>query len=101
MGNVCLRGAMRRYFFSSFLLLTAAFSLTAQQLSVAYLEGRAEVRSGSNWAMLSIGDTVSTDGVLRLGDDAYMVLRGAGASLTFSQQGTYSIHKLVSIAQKN
>ena len=101
MGNVRPRRTLRKLFLSTFLLLIAAFALDAQQLSVTYLEGRAELQSGSKWRMLSIGDVVSSDGVLRLGDDGYVELSGVVTSFTFSQPGTYFIHNIVSTTKKN
>ena len=82
------------------LLFGTAFNLNAQQLSVAYLEGEVEMQSGVKWVQLSIGDEIPADSKLRLGEGSYIELRGASASFSFSQPGTYSLRELINASRK-
>jgi tetratricopeptide (TPR) repeat protein len=74
--------------------------LSAQQFNVTYLDGRVEVQSSAEWVQLSIGDRVSADSKLTLGEDSYVELSGAGALIRISQPGRYSIHELFAANRK-
>lgn len=68
----------------------------AQGMSVSYLEGEAAIRSGSSWVELSIGDTVSAEASVRLGQGAYVELKLMGANIVLSEKGTYSMRDVLS-----
>jgi tetratricopeptide (TPR) repeat protein len=78
------------------LMLFVACGAFAQSLSVAYIEGDAQARSGSSWTVLSVGDPISSEATLRLEEGAYVELSSQGAKITLSQKGTYKLHDIVS-----
>jgi tetratricopeptide (TPR) repeat protein len=67
----------------------------AQDLSVSYLEGEAQVRSGSQWTALSIGDHLSSQATLQLSVGAYVELQGPDSKVVLSQKGTYKLPDIV------
>ena len=81
---------------SLLLLLFGAGGAFAQVLTVAYVEGDARVRNGAAWVELSIGDSVSGESTVQLGDGAYLELTSASARIALSQKGSYSLHNILS-----
>jgi tetratricopeptide (TPR) repeat protein len=83
---------------SSAIILLFAFIVPragAQDLSVSYLEGEAQVRSGSSWAGISIGDHLSSQATIQLSGGAYMELQGPDSKIVLSQKGTYKLPDLL------
>jgi tetratricopeptide (TPR) repeat protein len=76
-------------------LMLASHLASAQVLNVAYLDGEAQVASGSNWRELSLGDVVSTDASIRLLPGAVLELKSTGSMLTLTRAGTYAIGALL------
>ena len=67
----------------------------AQSLTVSYLEGSAEVQSGSSWHALAIGDSLSPSSTVRLADGSYLEIGGGPSAISLSQGGTYPLNRLV------
>lgn len=82
------------------LFVLTAGDLSAQALGVTYVEGQADVRDGTAWKGLSIGDDVRPDASVRLGKGSYLELSSADAHLTVSQPGTYSVQDLLEGTKK-
>lgn len=77
------------------LFVFAVCSTRAQQLSVSYVDGEAQVRSGSSWVALSIGDRVSAQVTLQLSDGSYVELKWADLRIVLSQKGTYVLQDIL------
>ena len=73
----------------------AVCGLGAQELSVSYAEGDVQVRSGSRWAALSIGDWLSPQATIQLGGGAYVELTRADSRIVLSQKGTYNLRDIL------
>ena len=73
----------------------AVCAVGAQQLSVSYVDGDAQVRSGSSWAALSVGDRLSPQATIQLSDGAYVELKWAGSKIVLSQKGTYLLRDVL------
>ncbi len=58
---------------------------------MSYVEGNVCVQSGSTWAALSIGDNVSSQVTVQLGDGAYLELKETDLKIVLSRKGTYSL----------
>lgn len=86
---------MKRIVLATLFAAMIAASLTAQSLTVSYAEGSAEVRNGSAWQRVEIGDTIAPDATIRLGDHSYLELQVPGAKIALSQKGTYDLGRLV------
>ena len=84
--------------YSLFLLLVfASGNLWAAGLAVTYTQGQVAVRTAGNWKEVSLGETLSTEGVVRLGGGSYLELRGPSqGTLTFVEPGTYSLSDILS-----
>lgn len=85
------------------LLLTVSLvvgtPLCAQKLTVAYLQGEVQLKTGSGWSQLSIGDEVPRDGMLQVSDGGYLELTDHGFTITLSQARLYSVQALLSASQ--
>lgn len=79
----------------SVFLFLAPFAAGAQNLGVSYLEGEVQVRSGSSWSVLGIGDSVPLTASVRLSAQAYLQLKGMGMDIALTRPGTYVVQNIV------
>lgn len=86
---------MRRILIAALLVAAAAAALSAQELTVSYMEGKAELKSGQSWSEIGIGDQVSPGSVIRLGAHSYLEMAGGSRTLSLSQAGTYHLSGLL------
>lgn len=91
---------MRRILIAAFLAAVVATVLSAQELTVSYVEGKAEVKSGQSWREIGIGDQVSSNSVIRLEGQAYLEMTAGSQSVSLSQPGTYGISGLLADSQQ-
>ena len=70
--------------------------VSAQTLSVEYLEGYARVSKGASWVELAIGEIVPPSASVRLGKDSCLELRSTSSRIILCRMGTYSVRDLVS-----
>jgi tetratricopeptide (TPR) repeat protein len=73
----------------------AAYIAGAQELSVTYVDGDAQVRDGSAWAVLSIGDRLTPQATIQLSRGAYVEIKRGDTKIVLSQKGTYSLASLI------
>ena len=73
---------------------------TAQGLVVAYLDGDAQLKSGSAWKPLSTGDLIATDSSIRLGANALIEVKGPGTDFTLTKPGTYGVRDVVAAGRR-
>jgi hypothetical protein len=76
-----------------------AFFVFAQNLTVAYVGGDVKKLAGSTWRGISIGDKLSAENTLQLGDGAYVELNWTQAKIALSQKGTYKLHDILAYSR--
>jgi tetratricopeptide (TPR) repeat protein len=94
-----MRYRSRAKLFALLLVVSAAWSLAAQELSVSYLDGKVSQKNGFSWQELSIGDAISADATLRVEAHTYVEFSTGSARITLSQPGTYIVKSLVSASR--
>jgi tetratricopeptide (TPR) repeat protein len=82
------------------LILIAAIPLFTEDLLVEYAEGTLEIKEGSNWYELYIGDTVPENSIIRLSDNGFAELSTRNVTVTLSDDGTYNTQSLLRSGQK-
>ena len=88
---------------ATFCLLLTQNAL-AENFNVSYLEGQAQIQSGSSWINLAIGDVVPSETSIRLIGPGILQLKGADLEVVLSLPGTYLVkdiaaaHRLFSSA---
>jgi tetratricopeptide (TPR) repeat protein len=82
------------------LILISVIPLVAEDLLVEYVEGTLEVKEGSDWYQLYIGDMLSENSVIRLSDNGFVELSTGNVTVTLSDDGTYNTQSLLSSGQK-
>jgi tetratricopeptide (TPR) repeat protein len=78
----------------------SAAPLFGQAILVEYVEGIVEVRSGSDWVELFIGDTVSRDETVRIGGGGLIELRDSDRTVLLSRPGTYELSSVVAAGSR-
>jgi tetratricopeptide (TPR) repeat protein len=91
---------MKRTAAAILLVFVLAIPLAAEELLVEYVEGILEIKQGSNWYELYIGDTVPETSVIRLSDNGFAELSMRNMTITLSDEGTYETRNLVRSGQK-
>jgi hypothetical protein len=91
---------MRQTVMIVLLIFIAAIPLVAEDLLVEYVEGTLEVKDGSNWYELYIGDTVPEKSVIRLSGNGFAELSTRNVTVTLSDDGTYNAQSLLRSGQK-
>jgi len=81
-----------------FFLAVVSF-LTAQELTVDYLEGYLDLQEGGDWVELHMGDAIPRDATIRLDQDSLTELSGMNMSFTLTQPGVYLIEDLMASRQ--
>jgi tetratricopeptide (TPR) repeat protein len=82
----------------SFALLFFAFvacAAGAQELSVTYVDGDVQIREGSSWTALSIGDRLTPQTTIQLGQGAYVEIKRASSKIVLSQKGSYVLANVI------
>ena len=82
------------------LILITAIPLVAEELLVEYVEGTLEIKEGSRWAELYIGDMVPENSVIRLSDNGFTELSTRTVTVTLSHDGIYDTRSLLRTGQK-
>lgn len=75
-----------------------AGSLSAQNISVDYLEGYLDIQEDGEWYELYIGDSLNGDAVIRLEQDSYAELSHRSGSLKLMKPGVYQVSDLLGYA---
>jgi hypothetical protein len=83
-------------------LLVVALSLPvgAQELLIEYLEGTLELKQGTGWVELYIGDSVPPGSLIRLEVNGFAELSTGGVTVNLSEGGTYNTDSLLKSGQK-
>lgn len=88
---------LKRIVLAGFVAAMIAASLSAQSLTVSYVEGTAEVHNGAGWQNVKIGDTITPEATVRLDDHSYLEMQVAGATIALSQKGTYELGRIAAV----
>ncbi len=87
--------AIGRMVLSVIMLLAVAVALPALDLSIDYVEGYVDIKDGSDWAALFIGDVITSESVIRLEENSLAEISGPGIKLTLTKPGVYDVNELV------
>jgi len=82
------------------LFLSLSATLVSQEILVEYVEGVVDLRSGSGWQEVFIGDTVPADGTVRVGATGMVELRGADKTYLLAQPGTYQLASIIEASNR-
>lgn len=74
--------------------------LGAQELLVEYVDGILEIREGTQWYELFIGETIEVGDVIRVTEATYAELSGSGMTIKLSEPGTYNTESMVDQARR-
>ena len=86
---------MKRLILPVLLVLFASAVLPAQEVVVGYVDGVLEVRDGTVWYDLFIGDAVAEADQIRLGPNSYAELSNGRTTVKLSRAGTYGVSSLI------
>ncbi len=67
----------------------------AGEVIVGYVDGVLEVRDGTSWYELFIGDAVDGSDQIRLADDSHAELLAGNSMIRLSRPGTYEVERLL------
>jgi tetratricopeptide (TPR) repeat protein len=85
---------------SALLFTFLAGLLFGQDIVVAYADGELEIRNGSRWSELFIGDFVESDAEIRLGEDSYAELASSDTTVKISRAGVYEVDELIELTNR-
>jgi len=91
---------MKRAAITVLLILFAVIPSLAEDLLLEYVEGFLELKEGSSWVELYIGDTIPENSLIRLSDDGFAELSTRTITVTLSEAGTYETGALLRSGQK-
>lgn len=91
---------MKRAAAAVLLVLISGFALNAEDLLVEYVEGILEVKEGSSWVELYIGDVVQENSLIRLSENGFAELSARNVTVTLSEDGTYNTRSLLRSGQQ-
>ena len=77
-----------------------ALPLFSQDYSVDFVDGILEKSEGGNWIMVDVGESISQNATIRVGENSIVELSVSGERLTISNPGTYRISDLNSTFQQ-
>ncbi|MBN2049278.1 MAG: hypothetical protein JW760_02435 [Spirochaetales bacterium] len=80
------------------LLASTAF-LSAQDLTVDYLEGYLDLQKGNSWVEIYMGDTIPRNAKIRLDEDSLAELSGMNMSFILTRPGIYTVEEMLSSRQ--
>ncbi len=69
-------------------------------LTVEYIEGYIDIKDGDEWVELLIGDEVTEDDVIKLGEDSFAVLSGYGFDIKLTKPSIYYIKDIIGTTVK-
>ncbi len=81
-------------------VIAVAAPLAAEDLFVEYVEGYVDVRRGSSWQELYIGDSVSETDTVKVDDNSLAEFSGASRTFTLTKPGTYEIRSLLTASRR-
>jgi tetratricopeptide (TPR) repeat protein len=83
------------------LLFAAVALLSAEKISIDYLDGTVELKTAKGWALLSIGDTIPTDASVRVSKGGSLELSSGTQRITLLKDGVYAVADLLKAGGKS
>jgi len=77
------------------LLIAATGIAAADSFSADYVQGTVELQQTDGWYSVAIGDTIPSDGTIRLGANAYAEISNGSVTVKLSSPGVYHMTSLV------
>jgi hypothetical protein len=87
---------MKRLFISVVAVCLAVVSLSAGPVTVSWSDGKVDMKQGSAWVAVNIGDQIDSSATLRLGKGASVELSAGKHKVSLTAAGSYSIDSLLS-----
>jgi hypothetical protein len=88
------RGGVR-LFWVAVLLVIGLDGLAAADLSVVYVEGLLQLKQGTAWKALDIGDEVQDTSTIQFDGQGVAELEGAGVRITLRQAGSFVVSDVI------
>jgi hypothetical protein len=73
----------------------AALTVSAVPLTVSWADGRVDLKKGSSWATVGMGDKIDSSATLRLGKGASVELSDGKRKVSLTAEGTYALEPLL------
>lgn len=86
---------MRKIALVCIIFLLAAFTVSAEDFLVNYIDGFLEVNEDGDWYELYIGDELPENAVIRLDSGSYAELNRRNDTIKLSRAGTYELKTLI------
>lgn len=91
---------MKKRFLLGLLVVCSVFSIHAQSVLTAWIEGQVQLRSGTTWTDIDIGDDLSPNAVVRLGKASFAEFNTNNNTITLSSEGVYDLSTLIAASEE-
>lgn len=93
---------MKRVTIFCFLVLAGFAGIAnSQDILVEFVDGYVEYQADGEWVDVFIGDMIPQAAAIRLDDQSWVELRGAGDSVLLSRAGTYQLDSVLQTTRRN
>jgi hypothetical protein len=86
---------MKRVTILVILAFVAALSLSAVPLNVSWADGKVDLKNGSSWAAVGMGDQIDSSATIRLGKGASIELSDGKRRVSLTAEGIYLVDNLL------
>ncbi len=86
---------MKRTWLAAVFAISALLALGASPLSVSWIDGKVEAKSGSSWRLLSVGDMVDSQDTVRLGAGAVAEFSDGKRKVAITAAGMFPLESLL------
>ena len=73
----------------------ATFSLAAVPMTVSWADGKVDLKKGSSWTAIGVGDTIDSAATLRLAKGATVELTDGKRKVSLTSEGTYVVDSVL------
>jgi hypothetical protein len=91
---------MKRELFVVLLALVIGFFISAQTISIDYVQGKVEVLIGSKWTKLSEGSSIQTSSSVKLSEGSMVEFGYNGSKISLVDPGTYELRSVISSSRE-
>jgi hypothetical protein len=82
---------MKRLIVFVLIAFAATLSLSAVPMTVSWADGKVDLKSGSAWAAVSVGDKIDSSSTIRLGKGATVELTDGKRKVSLTAEGSYVV----------
>jgi hypothetical protein len=86
---------MKKFSFVLLIAFVASIGLYAAPLTVSWADGKVDLKKGSAWAAVSVGDKVDSSSTIRLGKDSTVELSDGQRKVSITAEGSYLLDSLL------